>query len=200
MNNPSFKYRLIIGLSFFLILGLFDLKKNPKRLKEYLFLFSITELTMLYGIVHDFITYTISPNYYILGKDIESATQGFNIDVIAIALKATWTVGLIIGVTFLFANNPKKNQSQLCYKKLYRYLYIPFITSIVTAIIFGSIYYINDRKIRLTFEEMLSIQEYKQFIATWGIHIGSYVGGFLGLIIAIIKIIKDRKRSGELCD
>ena len=86
---------------------------NPRRIKEYAFLFTVAILTMLYGVLHDYITYSISREYYIIGKGIESAKGGFNFDVVKLALIATWSAGLVVGVTFLISNNPGKVKKQL---------------------------------------------------------------------------------------
>lgn len=193
-----FKYRLLIGLTIFLILGIIDYKKNPEnpiRAKEYLFLFSITGIAMLYGIVHDLITYHISPDYYILGKGIESAKDGFNFDVVKLAMIALWSVGLIIGVAFLIANNPKQNVPQLKYPTLYWITLYPLSISIFFAVSIGILFYFFGMWFHNWLPELANTNAQRRFITTWGIHIGSYLGGLVGLIIAVIRIAILRKRE-----
>ena len=187
----SLKYRIIAGLMFFATLGILDLIKNPqnpKRLKEYGFLFSIVGITMLYGLLHDYITSTISPDYFVLGKGIENATEGFNKDVAILALKATWSAGLAIGVAFLLANNPSKVKPQLKYKTLYQLLIYPLLLSVSAAIVLGIIFNLVVLNFSSPENDLLSPQSYKLFMTVWGIHIGSYAGGLLGIIVGIVRI------------
>ncbi|HHH27511.1 MAG TPA: hypothetical protein ENK57_04055, partial [Polyangiaceae bacterium] len=66
-DDPTFIYRVAFGLTVFATLGVRDLLKNPQnpsRLKEYLFLFSVTAAVMSYGLAHDLLTFSISPSYF----------------------------------------------------------------------------------------------------------------------------------------
>jgi hypothetical protein len=187
----SLKYRIIAGLIFFAALGILDLIKNPqnpKRLKEYGFLFSVVGITMLYGLLHDYITSTISPDYFVLGKGIESAREGFNKDVAMLALKATWSAGLVIGVAFLLPNNPSKIKPQLKYKTLYGLLIYPLLLSVLLAVLIGILFNVFAPKFSSSLNELPNPRSYKFFMTVWGIHIGSYAGGLLGMIVGIVRI------------
>lgn len=196
VQDKTFIYRLIFGLTVFAILALVDYRRNPtnpRRIKEYSFLFSVAILSMIYGILHDFITYGISKEYYILGKGIESARNGFNFDVAKLALMATWPVGLIVGATFLIANNPRKLRRQLRYKVLFKLLFIPLTFSAGFAFILGTVFYLNQEFFAKLghLEDLNSLcSNPSGFITVWGIHNGSYLGGLIGLIIALVIILK----------
>ena len=185
-----------MGISALFILALIDYKKNPAnptRIKEYAFLFSVAILVMAYGLLHDFITYSISKEYFIFAKGIDSAKSGFSLDVIKLALMATWTAGLIVGVTFLFANNPGSQKKQLKYGLLFKLLSIPLVFSVTFAAIFGIIYSANWQFFAKSghFDDITLIcSSPGNFMAVWGIHTGSYLGALLGLIVAVIIIIK----------
>jgi hypothetical protein len=192
------RYRIIAGLTFFGILGILDFIKNPnnpKRLKEYGFLFSVTGITMMYGLIHDYITSTISPDYFVLGKGIESAAQGFNKDVAILALEATWSAGLIIGVAFLIANNSSKTKPQLKYKTLYGLLIYPLSLSVLFAVLTGIFFNLFTLRFSASLNELLSPQSRKLFMTVWGIHIGSYAGGLSGIIVGIIRTRKLRTKQ-----
>ncbi len=200
MNDNTFIYRAFFGILFFTFLGYNDYRKNPnnpKKLKEYLFLFSVTIITMLYGIFHDYITYSISKNYFIIAKGLTGLENGFSFNVIKLALIATWTAGLITGVTFLFANNENSKHRQLTYKNLYKILLLPLSFSIFFSIFFGSFFYINYSILaKITNEDLSSLGgDLPSFMFVWGIHIGSYVGAIIGLIISYFKIIKLREKK-----
>jgi hypothetical protein len=198
MNDPSFPYRLALGLSFFVVMGLWDYyrhRENPKRLKEYIFLFSITLAAMAYGIVHDAVTYTISPAYYVIGKGLHLAADGFNRDVVYLAMKATWTAGLIGGAAFLIANNPDKHGRQLKYGRLLRFAFIPFGASLCVEILLGALCYCFADTINVKLPENAFGQPVDaRFIAVWGMHFGAYGGGIVGLIAALIIIIRTKRK------
>ena len=102
MNDPTFPYRVALGLLALAVLAAIHTRRhpdNPTRLKEYAFLFGTTVLTMLYGLLHDRITYRLSPAYYTIYKGI--AAEHFWPEVGRLALEASWTAGLAIGVVLL---------------------------------------------------------------------------------------------------
>ncbi len=116
-----FRYRVVLGVLFFALLGFVDVCRNPsnpRRAREYLFLFSCAGIAMGYGVAHDFVTCHISPAYFVWGKGLESAADGFNFDVVKLALMASWSAGLIVGVVLLLANNPREGRPQLGYPAL----------------------------------------------------------------------------------
>jgi hypothetical protein len=193
MSDPTFVYRVCFGLLFFGVLGFWDYKKHPKdpkRLREYLFLFATTALCMIYAVLHDFITYSISREYFIVGKGLAGVENGFNLEVVKLALMAGWTPGLLIGVSFLFANNPSKVKKQLNYSQLFKILLIPLCTSFLVAAVFGMSFYLYPhffvRIVGLDLS-LLGI-DFPTFMAVWGTHIGSYLGGLIGTIFSIVKI------------
>jgi len=81
MSDPTFVYRVAAAMLIFIALGAWDYRRhpgNPRRLQEYLFLFAATLFAMAYGLFHDYITCSLSPQYYVLGKGINSAAKGYN--------------------------------------------------------------------------------------------------------------------------
>jgi hypothetical protein len=109
--------RIAIGAAIFFLLALSDLRRNGPRAtrwKEYCFLLAVVAAAMVYGAANDLITSAISWEYFFYGKDLAHAL-GDRVppDPLALAweaakvgMKATWTVGLLIGVALLVANNP----------------------------------------------------------------------------------------------
>lgn len=190
---PPLKYRLVVALSIFFILGVRDWiknKENPKRAKEYLFVLSLSILSMVFALLHDFITYNLSSEYFIFAKDLGENLSYFP-DIVLLAVSASYSVGIVIGIMFLIANNPYKEYKQLNYHELYRYLKYPFISAIVTAII---AFFISGFAFPYFSKFGLGILKYpKNFEAVAFIHWGTYIGGALGGIFATFKIIMKRR-------
>ncbi len=197
MLDASFQYRLAAGLTFFALLGLWDYVKypeNPKRLKEYLFLFGITGLVIFYGVLHDFVTWSISRDYYVVGKGIPSAAEAFDWAVVKLAMQATWTVGLIGTVILLLTNNPDAQGRQVPYPRLLKFCLIPLMTSIVCESIFATGFYFQSAFMRDYLPvELLVYTVDDAFVVVWGMHLGAYIGAGLGVLIAVIKIIHGKR-------
>src|SRR5437588_1818678 len=73
-------YRVPLGFAFFLVLGVHDWlahRESPKRAKEYLYLLYGMTLAIIYGVAHDHVTATISPYYFLVGKELELDPRPF---------------------------------------------------------------------------------------------------------------------------
>ncbi len=131
-------YRIGFAAIFFLALGLHDFRKNPgnpKRAKEYCFLFSVMGLAIAYAIAHDFVTAGISREYFTQGKGLVEQDFAWNLSWLAV--KASYSIGLVLGMLLLVLNNPSKKFVQLPYRALYLILLWPLGFSLVFAATFG---------------------------------------------------------------
>jgi hypothetical protein len=201
LNDATSIYRLTIGLLIFAVLLAVDCWKRPKelrRLKEYSFLFGITALAMVYGIAHDFVTWSISPAYFVLFKGIASAADKYGPEMIKLAMMATWSVGLITAAVLLMANNPGRLGRPLPYSRLVRIATIPLGVSILTEILLGLAFHWYE-PYSLAHERiaMLTLGRHNVF-TVWGMHIGAYSGGIIGLVIAVIRIVRLRRSNVPL--
>jgi hypothetical protein len=105
---------------------------------------------------------------------------------------------LFIGVALLIANNPSKRSPRLRYRELLMTLPPIFIVTILFAAILGWIGWhggLNwmSEDFRLMFET--NIFRPQHFLATYGVHLGGYVGGLIGTIVAVGWIVVKRKRK-----
>ena len=109
------------GLLFFAVLGLWDLIKNgreARRWREYAYLLCCVAAAMAYGVINDQVTVTISWEYFFYGKELEKVLgtlappdmAALRWQAVMVGLKATWVLGVVLGVAVLIANNPRKSQ------------------------------------------------------------------------------------------
>ena len=92
-------------------MGIVDVVRNPrdpKRAKEYLFIASVTFIASVYGVFRDYITFSISREYFVIAQDLGTEIS-FNPDIVVHAIRSTYWVGILIGVVFSFTNNPNQN-------------------------------------------------------------------------------------------
>lgn len=192
INSP---YRFIFGISFFVIFGLIDYIRNPsnpKRAKEYLFFASVSLLTVLFAIFHDFFTFNISQEYFEIGKGLGKGVIFFP-NVLILAFKGSYWVGLVIGALFLIINNPSKIWPQLSYQNLYKLLLWPLLFSIGSAVIAYMLSFYFYPTFTKGAEKLLIAP--KDFEHVLFIHYGTYIGALIGTLLSLYKIRTLRKES-----
>ena len=196
--DQTLPYRLGLAALFFLVMGVRDWIKhpeNPTRLREYEFLLSGMVLWILYGIVHDHITATISPEYFLQAKGLASSSHPFRWAVTLLATKATYGPGALMAALFLITNNPKPNLPQLPYGELFRLCLVTLALAGLVAVLLGLLsMFLGDSTDLVGLVAQHGAQERSsQFMLVWGIHFGSYIGAVLGTVWSVIQIGRRRK-------
>lgn len=152
----------------------------------------------VYGIIHDQITCTISPEYYTkfkfhqFGIDylyIHSGEIPLREGAAIVGFMATWWVGipigLAIGIMSLFF---KANSITYGFKSIL----IVFFTAILMGVVgyLVSYFFLDSNNYINTIP--VDVTEPKKFLNSGMIHNFSYLGGALGLVFAIIYLIRTR--------
>lgn len=153
----------------------------------------------IYGILHDQITYSISPEYFTKLKfgQFDYADFGFPVRVLVgeIGFLATWWVGLIAGwflARIAVPAWPGTNAWRRCLRG--------FGVMIGTALTAGIVGYLmgafhpKDYSLFLTeLCEERGIVDVPAFVQVGMIHNASYLGGLVGLIAAIVWLIRAKR-------
>ena len=183
-----------------------------KKVRIYILLLLITPIISgIYGVLHDQITYTISPEYFTNFKFIQFEISDYlrNSERLATSLigfMATWWVGIPIGIILGF-QGIKSLDSNYFLKIKTKALGITFFTTVI----FGFIGFIFWKIFRYKYQDwpmniggrisnpelaeaFLQIKDIESFLAVGFIHNFSYIGGAIGLLIAIIFQIKKIKK------
>ena len=152
-------------------------------------------IAAVYGILHDQITYSIGPEYFTRFKfrqfhyaDFGWGNRAF---VATIGVLATWWVGMVIGwfiARRLIPNQPRNDA--------YRQIALAFAIVFLTAILCGLIGYLYgiwlgpdaDYRRWTAMLDRLFVADRWAFIRVGYIHNASYLGGLLGLILALVFI------------
>lgn len=200
--------RLAVGVLILLALALHDLHRRGRqatRWREYFFLLICTAAAMVYGVINDLITSTISWEYFwhfkglyrVIERDPRHAPGPFRLQVLKIALQATWWVGLLAGVVLLLANNPLRSWPRLTYRRLAGNMLIIFACAAGLAVIGGLV---GHTGVFARFIETFRVIQQAEglrpnrLMAAWGVHFGGYLGAALGAVLAVSNILFARRR------
>lgn len=202
-------YRLAIGLSIFAFLAITDLHRNGKaarRWREYAFLAAVVAIAMAYGIINDQITSTISWEYFYYGKELclvlgpqtPPDRAAMRWEAAKVGIKATWSVGLILGALLLVANNPSRSRPQLSFRRLFSFVPAVFIFAALMAVALGfagSLGGLNWCSDDFRMLAQTNLFRPSHFMAAWGAHLGGYIGGIVGGAVAVWRVIFCRSRA-----
>jgi hypothetical protein len=199
--------RIGVGVLVFAYLAVADVCRRGSqatRWREYLFLLTAVCVALLYGVVNDQITSRISWEYFYYGKDLAPILGDrtppdqakLSREAAKVGLKATWTVGLLVGVAILLANNPKPGRPQLSYGKLLKRMPMIVFSTFICAALLGAVGSVGGfASLSEDFRDMVHRDLFRpyRFMAVYGIHVGGYVGGFVGMLWAIVSIRRERR-------
>jgi hypothetical protein len=209
-SDAGLAVRLCIGLSIFAVLATVDLRRNGRRARrwrEYAFLLAAVAVAMIYGVVNDQITSAISWEYFYYGKELSTVLgprippdrAALHWAAAKIGMKATWSVGLLLGVALLIANNPRPGRTQLPFRQLLRFLPGILLLTVSCAILMGlagCCGALNWCSADFRMMAQTNLFRPSRFLATWGAHLGGYIGGLLGGILSVMRVLALRRRAG----
>lgn len=144
----------------------------------------------VFGILHDQITFTISPEYYThfkfnqFGLDYYGNNQRMLVGIVGIM--ATWWVGLILGTVFSLMSLFLKTPKEMIVKSMQTVL-IALLITVITAIagyLYGRFVLINSD----TLMNIYDIKDFESFVIVGSIHNYSYIGGGIGLFVGSLYI------------
>ncbi|RYD57317.1 MAG: hypothetical protein EOP56_08380 [Sphingobacteriales bacterium] len=155
-----------------------------------------------YGILHDQLTYTISPEYYtkfkfyqfrLAGNGKEAIFPHPRLQVSAVGLMATWwmgaSIGLILGIVGLLHQNGRQ-MFLVTVRAFIIAVVVTFLTGLV-GLAYGKLV-LESHKVNWWLPDNLIDKD--SFIAVGSMHNFSYLGGIFGLIAAIIFSIMQWRR------
>ena len=199
--------RVAAGVGVFTVLGLIDLRRNGRaatRWREYGVLVACVLAALAYGAVNDQVTVTISPEYFLYGKELAKTVGDPPASELAlrwaaavVGLKATWSAGLLIGVVLLLANNPWRSLPRLPNRRLIGLLPVILLCAATLAVVGGVVGHAGlMTHWQADFEDQVRADLWRprRYMATWGVHLGGYAGGLIGTAWAAALVIRRRGR------
>lgn len=176
---------------------------NSKKFLVLMILILITPIIGgLYGILHDQLTYTISPEYYtkfkfhqfgLMDTENEAVFPNPRVQVTIVGFMATWWMGLPIGfILGLIGLKHKdyKTMFRVTLKAIILTVFIALTTGLI-GLAYGKLHLANTGVDWWLPENLIDV---KNFIAVGSMHNFSYLGGLFGLIAGIIYSLTMRKK------
>ena len=190
--------RVLLLLAFMLVVAVIDRYRNgakATRFQEYGFILFTGTIGAWLGGVNDYITSTISPEYFIFGKGLEP-DHDFKIKTVLFGLGEGFSAGIMAGAACLFAARHKSKHPTVPYRFLIKNTWLPVIGSILFGLAvplmaqnFDPMNFAADLK------ELMPAEKIQPFRTVWWTHTGLYLGATIGLICLLAKIVK--RRRGE---
>lgn len=156
----------------------------------------------LYGILHDQLTYSISPEYYtkfkfyqfrLMDLGNEAIFPNPRMEVSIVGFMATWwmglPIGLILGLVGLIHTDYKR-MFTVTMRSIFITVIVAFLTGLV-GLAYGK-FYLADQGVDWWLPENLIDTE--NFISVGSMHNFSYLGGLIGLIAGIVYSILQKKK------
>ncbi|UOU98628.1 hypothetical protein MUU74_01355 [Chryseobacterium daecheongense] len=166
-------------------------------LKKFLTVFLIAGFASLlagiYGILHDQITYSISPEYYTRFKFIQFnlSEEYYSIreKVAIVGFSATWWFGLFLGLIlgiFGLRHKDWKTMFKMSVFSIFIAILITLIVGIM-GFLYGNVVLSNQPKSEFpNWFIPHDLIDFKSFIAVGSMHNFSYIGGIISLIFGVV--------------
>lgn len=185
MPNIPYVWRLIalsIVVALFLALDLRKPNGQRHRWREYLFLLGCGGITALFGMGVDAITSHISPEYFLIGKGIAGG-EGFFRRVAELGAQAGFAGGMIGGGILLLVNRRPEGAM-----RLFRVIRLPLLLAAFAGAVAGGVLAIFPFYTLPLAEDALDEPRAQRMTVVWFAHLGIYIGGMIGLIIAARQV------------
>jgi|SRR5579859_3048973 len=167
---------------------------SVRRFQEYAFLLYTTGLAVAYGVVHDQVTVTISPEYFLYWKGLASDPRPLRWAAALVGVQSSWWTGLLGGAVLLVANNPRRRgPPRLPLARLARIAVLPLIAAALGAVASG-VAVAADLLGRDNVPAAVVPGRADVFMTVWSVHIGSYAGAALGTL-GCIALVEARRWS-----
>jgi hypothetical protein len=177
------------------VLDLLRRGRAATRHKEYAFIWLTGLIGCLAGGAADFITSSISPCYFTLGKGLLGG-EGFKLRAVMFGVQEGLSAGVIAGAACMYAGRRKSKHAPLAFGAMLRLLWIPIIGAVAGALLLppaagGS----DPAGLALKLDGALLAGQLIPFVRVWWIHTGLYSGLLAGLLCLIAVVLK-RRRAG----
>lgn len=192
VDDPTFVWRAPIGTLVLIALALRDRARSGtwSRARELGVLFGAALGAMAYALAHDAVTWSISREYFSIGKGLPEAATSFA-PVARLALLAGWSAGLAVGLALVIANNPA-SAPRLPERELAPLLGALAVAAAALAALGGIVGFYAEGALHDAITAS-GISSPRAYLVAQGAHAGSYAGAIAGTAAAV-GVVRRRRR------
>ena len=165
------------------------------RYKEYGFIWLTGFIGCLVGGANDFITSSVSPGYFVVGKGLAPGDE-FHLRAVIFGVQEGLSAGVVAGAICVYVARRKSRQPPLGFDKVLGQLWKPVICAVVGALLVPLLVGGTDpAKLAARLSEAgENAAMIPAFLRVWWIHTGLYAGLLAGLIWLIAAVLLARKK------
>ncbi len=183
-----FLYRVVLLLGLMVVGAAFDYWRRgekAQRHREYTFICIAGVLGGFVGLANDWITSSLSPDYFILGKGLQ-AGSGLRWRAGEYGLQVGFSAGMIAGAFCMFVGVRNSLFSAEQMRRWLRSLWMPVAGAVSLGLLLPLVAGGSDPfGLSTGLGPLLSTDQIARFKRVWWIHIGLYTGLIIGLVIMI---------------
>lgn len=183
----TFEVRLLVLLALMVVVAAAERwLRGPaaSRWREYAFVIGAGCLGGAFGALFDQLTCTLSPEYFVLGKELEPG-PGFRWRVAQLGFQAGFSPGVILGGLLMFARGERK----VTYPRVLLIgLWTPGL-GLAAAPLGGLVFVLLDPwEYGPALAEFMPTGTVAWFLWVWGMHNGVYAGSLVGLVAGCWRV------------
>jgi hypothetical protein len=201
LGRFPFWYRAVFLAGLMAVGAVADLCRHGRaatRHKEYAFIWLTGFLGCLLGGMTDFITSSISPDYFILGKGLLGG-EGFKLRAVLFGVQEGLSAGVIAGAVCVYASRRKSRCAPLPFGELLRLVSMPVACAVAGALLLPLAAGRSDPAgLALQLDRSLAPGQPGAFVRVWWIHTGLYSGLLAGMVWLIVIVLRRRKAAAKL--
>jgi hypothetical protein len=196
LERFPFWYRVALLIGLMMVAAAFDFWRHGKeaaRYREYGFILIAGIVGGCVGFANDFLTSSISPDYFTLGKGLETGDD-LRWRAGVYGFKAGLSAGIIGGAVCLVARPRNIGFSTAQMRRLLQALWLPVVGAVLVGLVLPLLASGSDPiGLSARLDTLLNADQIAQFRRVWWIHTGLYAGLAIGLAAMIIR------QRGEKC-
>jgi hypothetical protein len=162
-------------------------RRQARRWKEYLFILAVGCLGAVFGAMTDFVTSSISADYFIFGKEL--SPDGIRWRAMLLGLQAGFSAGAIAGALCLFIGLQNRTGS-MTLPKVGLLAWRPLVLAPVlgVAVPLTCSWFDPYRFVESLGRTSIGPDRAVRFLTVWHIHLGVYLGLGVGVVWMIVEL------------
>ena len=199
-DNVPFLGRIACLLLFAAVMSFLDFRKRGNQATQYLeygFVLAAGLVGALIGAGNDFITSSISPDYFTIGKGLTDGGR-ISFNAVQYGLQVGCSGGVISGAIAVYLTRRKSAYPPIGFGALFSHLWMPVSGALLGAVALPAIASRFDPMgFAAQLRDVLTPDRIARFRLVWWIHLGVYLGLAMGLAAMLTILLRRRRMAAR---